>query len=79
MVGFDDVHGARSALVRDGIDEHQCFAPVEQVVGEVHAAYAVVHHLHPRTREFPRDMPHDLGSETVVTEEDVADTGYQDA
>jgi hypothetical protein len=45
----------------------------------MHAADAVVHHLHPRIREFARDMPHDLGSETVVTEEDIADTGYQDA
>ena len=35
--------------------------------------------MHVGTEEVPDDMAHHLGSEAVVSEEDVADSGDQDA
>ena len=78
VVGLEDVQGARRPAVGQRVDEHQRVAPVEQVVGQVHAADAVVHHPHARACDVFGDMPHHLGSEAVVAEEDVADAGYQD-
>jgi hypothetical protein len=43
----------------------------------VHAADAVIDNLHTWACDVFGDMAHHLGAETVVAEEDVADTGYQ--
>jgi hypothetical protein len=43
----------------------------------MHAAYAIVAHADSRVIGMSGDMPDHLGPESVVAEEDVADTGYQ--
>ena len=77
MIGLEDVQGARRSAIGQGVHEHQRVVPVEQVVGKVHAADAVVDDPHTWARDVFGDMAHHLGTETVVAEEDVADTGYQ--
>jgi hypothetical protein len=79
MVGLEDVNGAGCSAAGDGVDEDECFTPVEQVIGQVHAPDAVVHQLDSRTGESMRDMTHHLGTETVVAEEDVTDPSYQNS
>ncbi len=77
MIGLEDVQGARRPAVGQGVDEHQRVAAVEQVVGQVHASDSVIHHSDSQARDMFGYVPHHLGSESVVAEEDVADTGYQ--
>ena len=77
MVGFEYVHSAWRPAVGQRVDEHQCLAAVEQVIGQVHSPDSVVHDPNARADEVCRDVAHHLGSESVVAEEDVADTGYQ--
>jgi hypothetical protein len=45
----------------------------------VHAPDAVVHQLNSRIGQTLRNVTYHLGAEAVVTEEDVADAGYQDS
>jgi hypothetical protein len=44
----------------------------------MHAADAIVHQSNSRIGDSLRGMANQLGAEAVVTEEDVADPGYQD-
>ena len=78
MVGLEDVQRARAPAVGQRVDEHQRVAAVEQVVGQVHAADAVVDDPHSRVVGRAGHMAHHLGAEAVVAEEDVADAGHQD-
>src|ERR1700731_830932 len=80
MVGLEHVHRPRRATVGDRVDEHQRIPVLEQVVGQMHTADAVIGGAYPVGAVDPAtDVPHHLGTETVVTEKDVADAGYQDA
>src|ERR1700731_4120548 len=80
MVGLEHVHRPRRATIRDRIDEHQRIPVLEQVVGQMHAADAVIGGAYPVGAVAPvTDVTHHLGTEAVVAEEDVADAGYQDA
>ncbi|HZA10457.1 hypothetical protein [Mycobacterium sp.] len=45
----------------------------------MHAANSIVDEPHSWAGEPPGDMPHYLGSEPVVAEEDIADAGYQNS
>jgi hypothetical protein len=44
----------------------------------VHTSNPVVAQPNTWTREARRQTPHHLGAESVVTEKDIADAGYQD-
>ncbi len=77
MVGLEDVHGARFAPAGEGVDEHQRVPSIEQVVGQVHTSNAVVDQVNARLRRM--GLTQYLGAETVVSEEDVADPGYQNS
>ena len=78
VVGLEDVQRARRPAVGEGVDKDQRVASIQQVVGKVHAPDSVVHHPYSRACDVLGDVAHHLGSETIITEEDVADTGYQD-
>ena len=80
MIGLEDVQRARVAAVGYRVDQDQRVPLVEQVVGQVHAPDAVVDR-HARSASSLRDLgvPDHLGAEPVVPEEDVADSGNQDA
>ena len=67
------------AAIRDGVDQDQGVAAVEQVVGEVHAADPVIGDRNVWSGEVGRHAAHHLGAEAVVTEEDVAEPGYQNS
>ena len=54
VVGLEDVQGAGRPAVGQGVDEHQRLAPVEQVVGQVHAPDSVVHHPDSRACDVVR-------------------------
>ena len=76
-----DGHGARRLAHRQGVDQHEHVVAVEQLVGEVDAADAVLAHAstpvgHGRGR--PREAAGDLDAEAVVAEEHVADAGHED-
>jgi hypothetical protein len=60
---------------RASIDQHKCVVSLEQVVGQVHAAYPIVDQpgLHRERLRFSGKVADDLRSEPVVTEEDVSD------
>jgi hypothetical protein len=45
----------------------------------VHTPDAVVHQLNARTGKPLWDMAYHLGTEAIVSEEDIADAGYQDS
>jgi hypothetical protein len=79
MVGLEEVDRAGRPAAGNGVDEDEGFAPVEQVVGQVHAPDAVVDQLNAWTGEPLRDVAHHLGAEPVVAEEDVADPSYQNS
>src|SRR5215470_4835351 len=79
MVSLEDMDGARRPPAGDGVDEDERFTPVEQVIRQVHAPDAVIHQPNPRTGEPLRGTTHHLGTETVVTEEDVAEPSYQNS
>jgi len=79
VVGFENMHRSRRSLVGNGVDKYQRLAAVEQVIGQVHTPDSVVHYLDARFGELLRDVADHLGAEAVVTEEDVADPGYQNS
>ena len=74
---LEDRDGAGRLPHRHGVDEHQGVVPVEQLVGQVHAADPEVGD--PDTGwHLPTGQPvRHLDAEPVVTEEDVADAGDQ--
>src|ERR1700739_1349055 len=78
MVGLEDVQGAGAAAAGHRVDEDQRVPFLEQVVGQVHAPDAVVDDTD--TRIVLRDLgvADYLRAESVVTQEDVAEPGYQD-
>ena len=79
MVGLEDVQCARAAAAGYRVDEDQRVPIVQQVVGQMHAPDAVVDDPHARIVLLDCDVADHLGAEPVVAEEDVADTGHQDA
>ncbi len=82
VVGLEDVKGAGRAAIGHRVDEHERVPILEQVIREVHAPDSVVDRMHlifAAVGHLPDDVSHHLGSETVVSEEDVADAGYQDS
>jgi hypothetical protein len=84
VVGIEHPQRTRRASIGDRVDQYQCGPVLEQVVGQVHAADPVVDHLDRRAREVAAirtrpGMSDYLGSEAVVTEEYVADTGHEDS
>ena len=80
VICLEDVKRPGCPPIGDGIDEYQCTPLLEQVIREVHAPDSVVDRMHiARRGAARRDMAHHLGSETIVSEEDVADAGYQNS
>ncbi|OOK82301.1 hydrogenase maturation hupD domain protein [Mycobacterium kansasii] len=79
MIGLEDVQGARIAAAGHRVDQHQGVPALEQVVGQMHAADAVVDDADLRTVLRNRGVAQHLGAETVVPQENVADSGDQDA
>src|ERR1700722_740571 len=79
MVRLEDVQSSRAAGVGDRGEEYQRVPVVKQIVGQVHAPDAVVDGPDARIVLPDWDVPDYLGAEPVVAEEDVADTGHQDA
>jgi hypothetical protein len=77
VIGFEDVQRSGGSATWNGIDEYQCAPLIEKVVGEMHTPDSVVDRMHLGLGGPPTDVTHHLGSETVVSEEDVADAGYQ--
>ena len=70
-------HEDRRAPIGHRVDEDEGGAALEQIERQVHAPDAVVDHLDIRT-EAAGHAAHHLGTEAVVSEEDVADSGDQD-
>ncbi len=79
MIGLKDMQRARVAPAGHRVDEDQRVPILEQVVGEVHAADAVVGD--PDTRIVLADfgVANHFRAESVIAQEDVADPGHQDA
>ncbi len=75
MVCLEDVQGARRASVGQRVDEYECPPVLEQVVCQVQATDAVVDGVDVVVSLSSEDVTQHLGSEAVVTEEDVADAG----
>src|SRR5580693_4469001 len=73
------MHGARVAAAGYRVDEDQGVPLLEQVVSQVHAPDAVVDDAHTRIVRRDRCVPDYFRAEAVVSQEDVADSGYQDA
>ena len=79
MVGLEDVQRARAAAAGYRVDENQRVPLLEQVVGQVHAPDAVVDDADARIVLRELGIADHFGSEAVVSQEDVADSGHQDA
>jgi hypothetical protein len=79
VVGLEDMHRSGRALIGNRVDEYQRRAPIEEVICQVHAPDAIVDYLHARVGELSWDVANHLGAEAVVSEEDVADAGYQNS
>lgn len=80
VVGFEDAHSPGCTLVGYGVDKNQGVPVLEQDVCQVHAPDPVIDGAHLLGGGEPRgDMTQHLGAEAVITEEDVADAGNQDA
>ena len=63
---------------RRGVHEDHARVAAVQGVGQVHAADAEVHDVHPGGQRPLGEQPRHLDAEAVVAEEDVADPGDQD-
>ena len=79
MVGLEDVQCARLAAAGYRVDENQRVPLLEQVVGKVHAPDTVVEDADIRIVLWKIGIADHFGSESVVSQEDVADSGHQDA
>ncbi len=79
VADLEDLDPARLAAGGQRVDEHQHVELVEQVVGEVHAADAVVDDADAGGQRLGRQPGHDRRTEAVVGQEDVAEAGNQHA
>src|ERR1700756_5855543 len=79
VLGLEDVQGARAAAAGHRVIEDQRVPFLEQVVGEVHAPDAVVDDADIRIVLWDLGVTDYFRAESVVSQEDIADPGYQDA
>src|SRR6185437_3062304 len=78
-VRFDDIDRTGLVTARHGIDQDRGVHVAGQVIGQMHAADAIVSHGHP-FRQVALGQPiRDLHAEAVITQEDVADSRDEDA
>src|SRR5262249_4896556 len=77
-VGLEDVQRAWAAAAGHRVDEDQRVPFLKQVVGQVHASDAVVDDADTRIVLCDLGISDYFRAESVVTQEDVADPGYQD-
>lgn len=76
-IGLEHVQCTGPVPAGQRVDKDKGIPAVEQIVGQVHTSNAVVAQPNIRAREARRQTPHHLGAESVVTEKDIADAGYQ--
>ena len=78
LVGLHHVERARLAALAADVDEDQRVVAAHDLVGEVEAAGAEVHHAHAGGQLAPFEALDDLAAEAVVAQPGVADAGHED-
>lgn len=76
-VDLEHVQCPGTAPARQRVYQDEGIPAVEQIVGQVYAPNPVVAQSNIGIRHGRRQTPHHLGTESVVTEKDIADAGHQ--